>query len=75
MCVGISPWDKCELYGHADGLVRYTGNDHGGCNATYTLLLARGEDLMICDGRFIRGMCLGGIEVLVWEDFVGKTIF
>ncbi len=29
-----------------------------------TLLLAWGEDLMICGGRFIRGMCLGGGEVL-----------
>ena len=24
----VLPWDKCEFYGHADGLVRYTGNDH-----------------------------------------------
>lgn len=23
----VLPWDKCEFYGHADGLVRYTGND------------------------------------------------
>ena len=34
-----------------------------------TLLLARGEDLMICGGRFIREMCLGGIDLGRIEDF------
>ena len=39
------------------------------------LLMARGEDLMICGGRFIRGMCLGGIDLGRIEIFVGKKIF
>lgn len=45
----VLPWDELELYGHADGLVRYIGN---------------GRVLLTNYDRFDKGFCRKTIEIL-----------